>query len=84
VAPDSVLDLAQALKLMGKEADSGAFLERAVTLNPLDKRLRKTLILTYIDLKRYDAAKTAMQDYLAAFPEDSFMRGLLGKVESGR
>lgn len=83
-AADSVLDLAKALKLAGKEAESAPVLEHAVTLNPLDKTLRKTLILTYIDLKRYDAAKTAMQDYLAVFPEDSFMRGLLHKVDSGR
>lgn len=83
-APDSALDLAQALKLTGKEADSAPVLERAVALNLLDKTLRKTLILTYIDLKRYDTAKLAMRDYLAAFPEDSFMRGLLSKVDSGR
>ena len=83
-AADSVLDLAKALKLAGKEAASVPVLESAIPLNPLDKTLRKTLILTYIDLKRYDAAKTAMQDYLGVFPEDSFMRGLLRKVDSGR
>ena len=81
-APESVLDLAQALKLSGKEAEAPPVLERAVTLNPLDKTLRKTLILTYIDLKQYTAAKSAMQAYLAAFPEDSFMRGLLRRVDS--
>jgi hypothetical protein len=83
-AADSVLDLATALKLAGKEVESAPVLEHAVTLNPLDKTLRKTFILTYIDLKQYNTAKTAMQDYLAAFPEDSFMRGLLRKVDSGR
>jgi tetratricopeptide (TPR) repeat protein len=78
------LDLAQALKLAGKESDSAPFLQRAAALNPLDKTLRKTLMLTYIDLKQYAIAKTAMQEYLAAFPEDSFMRALLRKVDSGR
>jgi tetratricopeptide (TPR) repeat protein len=83
-AADSVLDLVKALKLAGKKTESIPVLEHAVTLNPLDKTLRKTLILTYIDLKQYNPAKTAMQDYLAVFPEDSFMRGLLRKVDSGR
>ena len=81
-APESIIDLAQALKLAGKEAEATPILERAVTLNPLDKTLQKTLILTYIDLKQYTAAKGAMQDYLAAFPEDSFMRRLLRRVDS--
>ncbi|HEY6987568.1 MAG TPA: multiheme c-type cytochrome [Bryobacteraceae bacterium] len=83
-AAASVLDLTKALKLAGKEAESAPVLEHAVTLNPLDKTLRKTLILIYIDLKQYNTAKAAMQDYLAAFPEDSFMRGLLRKIDSGR
>jgi hypothetical protein len=78
----SLLDLAQALKLSGRQPESIPVLERAASVQPLNTAARKTLVLAYIDKKDYVAAKAAMEKYVADFPEDAFMRGLLQKVSS--
>ncbi|MEO7142881.1 MAG: cytochrome c3 family protein [Bryobacteraceae bacterium] len=81
--PSSVwlLDLARALKLAGQEPDAVPVLQRAAALDPFDTTIQKTLILAYIDLHDYTHARAALQSYVASFPEDSLMRGLLHKVE---
>ncbi|MES1258904.1 MAG: hypothetical protein ABUS51_10755 [Acidobacteriota bacterium] len=78
----SLLDLAQALKLAGRQPESVPVLERAAALEPLDATVRKTLILAYIEKKDYISARTCMEKYVLDFPEDALMRNLLAKVSS--
>lgn len=78
----SLLDLAQALKLSGRQLESIPVLERAASLEPLNMVARKTLVLAYIEAKDYAKAKKSMRNYVVDFPEDTFMRQLLEKVSS--
>src|SRR5579872_696807 len=80
-SPVWLLDLARALKLAGREQEAVPVLQRAAALNPFETTVQKTLILSYIDLHDYAKAKAAMRTYVASFPEDSWMRGLLKKVD---
>jgi tetratricopeptide (TPR) repeat protein len=74
------LDKAKALVNLGRVDDAAATLAAGVELFPYQQELRKTLILEYINLKRYTDARKAMEDYVGLFPEDSFMRKLLERV----
>lgn len=73
-------DMAQALTKLGRAEDAIDYLKRAVEAEPYDPTTRKTLILEYINLKRYPDAREAMEEYVSLFPEDGFMRGLLARV----
>ena len=71
------LDLGEALSLAGKGEDSVAALERGESLFPWSPALRKRLVLGYIRVKAYAKARSAMERYVADFPEDPLMRRLL-------
>lgn len=75
-------DMAQALRTLGRAEDSVDYLKRAVDAEPYEPTTRKTLILEYINLKRYPDARRAMEEYVNLFPEDGFMRGLLARVSN--
>ena len=83
-APPSpwLLDLAQALTHIGRASDALDVLARAAQNDPYDTAIQKTEILTMINLHDYRRALTALQQYVATFPEDLFMRGLLKKVDA--
>ena len=74
------LDLAEAFSRANRLDDSTTALERGETLFPWSPALRKRLVLGYIQSKSYTKAKVAMERYVADFPEDEFMRGLLKHV----
>jgi tetratricopeptide (TPR) repeat protein len=74
------LDKAKALVNVGRVDDAATTLAAGVELFPYQQELRKTLILEYINLKRYTDAQKAMEEYVGLFPEDSFMRKLLERV----
>ncbi|HZT32652.1 MAG TPA: cytochrome c3 family protein [Bryobacteraceae bacterium] len=78
--PAAFADLAEALARQGRTEEAVTVLERAIGIEPFSPVLQKTLILRLIDLRRYGQAKVAMERYVEVFPEDSFMRGLLGQV----
>ena len=71
------LDLGEALSLAGKGEDSVAAFERGEALFPWSPALRKRLVLGYISVKAYAKARSAMERYVADFPEDPLMRRLL-------
>jgi len=71
------LDLGEALSQAGNEVDAVAAFERGVTLFPWSPALRKRLVLGYIRVKAYAKARSAMERYVADFPEDPLMRRLL-------
>lgn len=76
------LDLAEALSRKGDLQSSIDVLKEGITVDPWVKELHKSLILRYIGQKDYTSAEAHMRHFLELFPEDSFMRGLLGKVQS--
>lgn len=78
--PSFYLDLGEALAQSGKLEETTAALERGQQLFPWSPPLRKRLVLSYIQRKEYAKAKAAMERYAADFPEDEFMRKLLGQV----
>ncbi len=79
----TLIDYSEALDHANRMEESAAVLERAATLFPYSKEIRKRLILHYIQLKQYGEARSAMTSYVDAFPEDDFMRGLLSRVSHG-
>jgi hypothetical protein len=79
-APDTFIDLSKALNQAGKSVEATAALERGASQFPYSKNIRKFLILSYIQAKEYKEAEPEMERYVADFPEDDFMRGLLERV----
>jgi predicted Zn-dependent protease len=75
-------DAAQALINLGRPADAVDYLKRAEDVDPFNPVVQKTLILGYINLKRYSDARKAMEEYVKSFPSDTFMRNLLARVSN--
>jgi hypothetical protein len=78
--PAIYLELGQALAKLGRSEDAIEFLKKGVERDPYNAMMQKTLILQYINLKSYAQAQLLMQQYVATFPEDSFMRAMLARV----
>jgi hypothetical protein len=74
------IDLGEALLQAGRPADSVAALERGQAAYPWSKEIRKRLVLACIRQKDYAKSAATLKSYVADFPEDSFMRGLLNQV----
>ena len=81
-APAVYADLAEALTQANREGEAVLTLERGIRLMPYEPTLCKSLVLRFINLKRYADARQAMEQYVERFPEDDFMRGLLLKVKN--
>jgi hypothetical protein len=81
-APGAItyLDLNEAFLQAGRAGEAVAALERGARLFPFSAEIRKHLVLGYIRQKAYGKAKTALESFVADFPEDDFMRGLLKQV----
>ena len=73
-------EIGQALGKLGRSDESIEYLKKGIEMDPYDAVMQKTLILQYINLKSYVEARVLMEQYVATFPEDSFMRDLLGRV----
>jgi hypothetical protein len=74
-------DLGDAFLRAALAAESTAALERGQAAYPWSKEIRKRLVLSYIRQKDYAKSAVALKKYVADFPEDSFMRGLLNQLE---
>ncbi|MGH9397273.1 MAG: tetratricopeptide repeat protein [Terriglobia bacterium] len=72
---------ARLLARSGEMAKAIAILKRGIALNPYSPRLYKRLALLYIRTKDYDEALSVMKQEIKIYPEDSFMRILIQKVE---
>jgi tetratricopeptide (TPR) repeat protein len=79
-APAVYADLAEALTRAKREEESAHTLERGIQVMPYEPLLYKSLVLRFINLKRYPEARKAMEQYMELFPEDDFMRGLYRKA----
>ena len=78
------LDLGDALSGAGRHREAAAVLERGIEASPYAPVLYKSLALEYITLKQYPRAHELIKRHVELFPEDSFMRGLLQKIETDR
>jgi tetratricopeptide (TPR) repeat protein len=78
------IDLGEAFLQAGNTAEAVAAMERGQTAHPWSKEIRKRLVLACIRQKDYAKAQFALKSYVADFPEDSFMRGLLNRVGAGK
>lgn len=67
----------------GRTQDAIATVIHGLTVNPYSPRLYRLLAALYISAKEYNDALKTMKKDLALFPEDSFIRSLLKKAESG-
>jgi hypothetical protein len=76
------IDLGEAYQRAGLAADSAAALERGQAAYPWSKEIRKRLVLAYIQQKDYAKSAAALRSYVADFPEDGFMRGLLTQIDA--
>jgi hypothetical protein len=81
-ATTTFLDLGDALSAAGKHEDAAAAYQRGIEVSPYAPVLYKSLALEYITLKQYDRAHEVIRRHVELFPEDSFMRGLLSKIEA--
>jgi tetratricopeptide (TPR) repeat protein len=73
-------ELSQSLIKLGRNEEAIEYLKKGVEIDPYNAAMQKTLILQYINSKSYAEARLLMEQYVAAFPEDTFMRGLLARV----
>jgi Flp pilus assembly protein TadD len=78
--PGVFLELGQALAKLGRGEESIEYLKKGIAMEPYNAVMQKTLILQYINAKSYADARILMEQYVAAFPEDSLMRTLLARV----
>ncbi|MDQ1469156.1 MAG: hypothetical protein QOJ99_636, partial [Bryobacterales bacterium] len=81
-SPQDFEALAGLLAELGRITEATVMLERGIGVDPSYKRSYKALTLLYTAQSRYEDALSTMHRYLALFPEDSFMRTLLSKVEA--
>ena len=76
-------DLSEATTKMGRPDEGLVLLQKATALDPFNPVLQKTLVLRLINLKQYSNALIAMEHYLEIFPQDSYMRQMLGLAKGG-
>ena len=79
--PALYLELGQTLSKTGRTDEAIGYLRKGIEIDPFNQAMQKTLILQYINLKSYREATTLMEQYVDAFPDDSFMRSLLARVK---
>ncbi len=71
-------DLAEVTTKLGRPEEGIVLLQKATALDPFNPVLQKTLVVRLISLKQYANALVAMEHYLEIFPQDSYMRKMLG------
>lgn len=81
-------DLSEAMADLNQTEESLPLLEKAISMDPFNPIMQKTLVVRLIQLKQYANAEAALKHYLEVFPQDSFMRQMLaraeGKASTGR
>jgi tetratricopeptide (TPR) repeat protein len=74
-------DLANALAHLGQTEQAIPLLNQSIALDPFNPVTQKMLVVRLIALKDYAKARSALEQYLAIFPQDSFMRQMLERAE---
>src|SRR6266436_2277498 len=75
-------ELADALVKLDRPAEAAVVLRKAITLDPFNSAVQKTLIAQLIQVKDYANSKMEMEDYVQRFPADSFMRQMLARAQA--
>jgi tetratricopeptide (TPR) repeat protein len=75
-------DLADALAHLGRREEAVSWLEKSIDLDPFNPFAQRTLIVQFIDLKKYTQARAALEHYVQVFPQDAFMRQMLDKARA--
>ena len=75
-------DLAEALTKLDRKEEAVTWLEKAIQLDPFNPFTQRTLVARLIDLKQYARARAVLERYVAAFPQDAFMRKMLEKARA--
>ena len=75
-------ELANALVKLDRPAEAAVVLRKAIALDPFNSEVQRMLIVRLIDLKEYASARTALENYVERFPEDSFMRQMLARARA--
>jgi hypothetical protein len=75
-------ELAEALVKLDRSAEAAVVLRKAIALDPFNSSVQKTLIVRLIELKEFSGARTALENYVGRFPEDSFMRQMLARARA--
>jgi hypothetical protein len=73
-------ELATALVKLDRSAEAEVVLRKAIALDSFNSELQRALIVRLIELKEYASARTALENYVERFPEDSFMRQMLARA----
>jgi tetratricopeptide (TPR) repeat protein len=76
------VDLGEALARLGRVGESAKVLEQGVAAWPFSADIQKSLILRYVTLKQFPQADEALKRYVSIFPQDTYMRGILARVEA--
>ncbi len=74
------LELGQALAKLGQTEESIEYLKKGMAMDPFNSVMQRTLIVQYINQKSYREARSLMEQYVATFPDDAFMRNMLSRV----
>ncbi len=74
-------DLSDAMMQLNQTEESVPLLEKAISMDPFNPVMQKTLVVRLIQLKQYTNAEMALKHYLEVFPQDSFMRQMLARAE---
>ncbi|MGH9350953.1 MAG: tetratricopeptide repeat protein [Terriglobia bacterium] len=72
---------AYVLMRLGKTQEAGSVLKRGIKLNPYATHLYKDLAVVLIQLHQYASALEIIKLELKIYPEDSFMRSLVARLE---
>ena len=76
--------LAEALLKLGRSDEALTEQQKAVALDPFNPILQKSLVLLFIQRREYGNAQASIEQYLATFPQDSFMRHMLTLAQGGK
>jgi len=74
-------DLGETLAHLGQTYDALPVIERSIELDPFNPVTRKMLVVHLIETKQFPRAHEALEQYLAIFPQDDFMRQMLARAE---
>lgn len=81
VQPAVAGDMADALQKLGKVDEATTVLKKAIGQDPFNPVLQKKLIVDLIAMRQYAEARAALEQYMKAFPQDTFMRQMLARVQ---
>ena len=76
------IDLGEALARLERVEESAKVLEEGVAIWPFSADMQKALVLRYVTLKQFRQADQALKRYVTLFPEDTYMRGILARIEA--